>query len=467
MRIQFIGADRQVTGSRHLLRTDGATLLVDCGLYQERPFLDRNWDPFPTRPAEIDHVLLTHAHLDHCGYIPRLVKDGFSGTIRATAPTIDLTRIVLLDSAHIQEEDAAFKKKRHAREGRTGPHPEVPLYTVDDARDSFRRFEAVSYLEPVRPAKGVTVRFHDAGHILGSSMLSCELAGRGGERRRLIFSGDIGRWDRPLIHDPSVFEAADYVVMEATYGDRNHDDPGPVDEMLAAVVRETAARGGNVVIPVFALERAQELLFYLGGLVRAGRIPRLPVYLDSPMAVEVTRVFARYPSALDPEAAALVAASRPPFDFPGLQLLTTIEESKSVNRSPKPCIILAGSGMCTGGRIKHHLVLNIARPESTILFVGYQARATLGRQILEARPEVRINGQAFTVRARIAQIRGFSGHAGRSDLLRWLNAFRVPPRRLFLVHADEDVALGLAEALGRERKWEITVPRYLEEFELD
>ena len=467
MRIQFIGADRQVTGSRHLLKTDGATLLVDCGLYQERTFLDRNWDPFPVPPTGIDHVLLTHAHLDHCGYIPRLVKDGFSGSIRTTAPTIDLARIVLLDAAHIQEEDAAFKKKRHAREGRTGPHPEVPLYTVDDAQNAFPRFEAVSYLEPFRPAKGVTVRFHDAGHILGSSMLSCEARGRGGERRRIVFSGDIGQWDRPLIHDPSVFEAADYVVMEATYGDREHADPSPVDEMLAAVVRETAARGGNVVIPVFALERAQELLFYLGGLVRARRIPRLPVYLDSPMAIEVTRVFARYPSSLDPEAAALVGGGRAPFDFPGLRFPTTIEESKAINRSPGPCIILAGSGMCTGGRIKHHLALNISHPESTILFVGYQARATLGRQILEGRPEVRINGQAFAVRACVAQIHGFSGHAGRSGLLRWLNAFRVPPRRLFLVHADEDVALGLAEALSRERKWEIAVPRYLEEFELD
>ena len=467
MRIQFIGADRQVTGSRHLLRTDGATLLVDCGLYQERTFLDRNWDPFPVPPAEIDHVLLTHAHLDHCGYIPRLLKDGFAGSVRATAPTIDLARIVLLDAAHIQEEDAAFKKKRHTREGRTGPHPEIPLFTVDDARNSFPRFEAVSYLEPFRPAKGVTVRFYDAGHILGSSMLSCEARGKGGERRRIVFSGDIGQWDRPLIHDPSVFEAADYVVMEATYGDRNHDDPGPVDEILAAVVRETAARGGNVVIPVFALERAQELLFYLGGLVRSGRIPRLPVYLDSPMAVEVTRVFARYPSVLDPAAAALVGGNRQPFDFPGLRFLATIEESKAVNRNPGPGIILAGSGMCTGGRIKHHLALNISRPESTILFVGYQARATLGRQILEGRPEVRINGLPFAVRARIAQIHGFSGHAGRSDLLRWLNAFRILPRRLFLVHADEDAALGLAEALGRERKWEIAVPRYLEEFELE
>jgi metallo-beta-lactamase family protein len=467
MKIQFLGADRQVTGSRHLLRTKGSTLLVDCGLFQERPYLDRNWDPFPFPPKDIDSILLTHAHLDHCGAIPRLVKEGFRGAVLATAPTIDLARIVLLDSAHIMEEDAAFKKKRHAKEGRSGPHPEVPLYTVDDARRSFELFEPVSYLEPVTLEDGTTVRFHDAGHILGSSMLSLETAGPAGSRRKLVFSGDVGQWNRPLIHDPSVFAAADYVVMESTYGDRNHEDPRPIDDLLAAVIGETAARGGNLVIPVFALERAQELLYYIGELVRAGRVPRLPVYLDSPMAVEVTGVFARYPGDLDPEAAKLVADGARPFDFPGLRLVTKTEESKAINRIPGPCIILAGSGMCTGGRIKHHLAANISRPECTVLFVGYQARDTLGRQILEGgRAEVRINGQLLAVRARIARIHGFSGHAGRDDLLRWLGAFKVPPRRLFLVHGDEEVALGLAAFLGREKSWEITVPRYLEEFDL-
>ncbi len=467
MNIRFLGADRQVTGSHHLLRTDGSTLLVDCGLFQERPFLDRNWTPFPVPPRDIDYILLTHAHLDHCGTIPRLVKEGFRGTVFATAPTIDLARIVILDSAQIMEEDAAFKKKRHAKEGRVAPHPEIPLYTVEDARRSFELFEPVSYLEPFALEDGTSVRFCDAGHILGSSMISLETAGPEASRRKLVFSGDIGQWNRPLIHDPSVFEAADYVIMESTYGDHNHDDPQPVDELLAAVIAETAARGGNVIVPVFALERAQELMFYIGRLIRSGRIPRLPVYLDSPMAVEVTAVFARYPQDLDPEAAGLVADGARPFDFPGLRLVTKIEESKAINRVPGPCVILAGSGMCTGGRIKHHLAANISRPECTVLFVGYQARDTLGREILENAPtEIRINGRQLPVRARIARINGFSGHAGRDGLLRWLNAFKFAPRRLFLVHGEEDVALGLAEFLGREKSWEITVPRYLEEFEL-
>jgi len=467
MNIQFLGADRQVTGSRHLLRTDRATVLVDCGLFQERPYLARNWDPFPVPPREIDYVLLTHAHLDHCGAIPRLVKEGFRGPVLATAPTIDLAKIVILDSAHIMEEDAAFKKKRHAKEGRVGPHPEVPLYSVEDAKRAFDQFEPVTYLAPLALEDGATVRFHDAGHILGSSMISVETGGPADGRRKLVFSGDVGRWDRPLIHDPSVFEAADYVVLESTYGDRNHEDPQPIDALLADVISSTAARGGNVVIPVFALERAQELLFYLGGLVRAGRIPRLPVYLDSPMAVEVTGVFARYPEDLDPEAVKLVAAGAPPFDFPGLRLVTKIEESKAINRASGPAIILAGSGMCTGGRIKHHLAANISRPECTILFVGYQARDTLGRQILEeSRPAVRINGQLYQVRARVARINGFSGHAGRDDLLRWVDAFRRPPRRLFLVHGDEEVALGLAAFLAKDKGWPITVPRYLETFDL-
>ena len=468
MNIRFLGADRQVTGSRHLLRTGRATVLVDCGLFQERPYLARNWEAFPVPPREIDYVLLTHAHLDHCGAIPRLVKEGFRGAVLATAPTLDLARIVILDSAHIMEEDAAFKKRRHAEEGRVGPHPEVPLYTVEDARRSFARFKPVSYLDPLVLEDGATVRFHDAGHILGSSMISVETSGPTGGCRKLVFSGDVGQWNRPLIHDPSVFDAADYVIMESTYGDRNHEAPRPVDDLLAGVISETAARGGNVVVPVFALERAQELLYYIGGLVRAGRIPRLPVYLDSPMAVEVTGVFARYPQDLDPEAAQLVAGGGPPFDFPGLRLVTKIEESKAINLTPGPCIILAGSGMCTGGRIKHHLAANLSRPECTVLFVGYQARDTLGRQILdEGRTAVRIHGQILPVRARIARINGFSGHAGRDDLLRWLDAFRQAPRRLFLVHGDEDAALGLAEFLGREKSWPITVPRYLETFDLD
>jgi metallo-beta-lactamase family protein len=465
VRIRFLGADRQVTGSKHLLESGPVKALVDCGLYQERPYLDRNWDSFPVSPGTIDVIFLTHAHLDHCGYIPKLVKDGFAGRILATPATAELAEIVLLDAANIQEEDAAFKKKRHAREGRRGPHPEIPLYTVDDVALAMTHFTPVSYDDPVEVDAGVVVRFREAGHILGSAMVAVDTR-NGGPPRRLIFSGDIGPWEKPIIHEPALFEAADYVVMESTYANRNHEDAGRIEERLAGIINQTAARGGNVVVPVFALERAQELLFYLGRLVRSGMIPRLPVFLDSPMAAEVTAIFARYPSLLDPEAEELVRSGVQPFDFPGLRLVRSIEESKAINALKTPCIILAGSGMCTAGRVKHHLTRNISRPESTVLFVGYQANHTLGRQILDRRPSVRIFGQAYEVRAEVERIQAFSGHAGQSDLLRWLRAFKTPPRRLFLVHGEEEVSLDLARFLEGDG-WSVSVPVYDEAFELD
>jgi metallo-beta-lactamase family protein len=459
MEIRFLGADRQVTGSCYALEASGRRFLVDCGLYQERSFLDRNWEPFPIPPDSIDDLLLTHAHLDHCGLIPRLVTQGFSGRILATPATIDLAKIVLLDSANIQEEDAAYKRKRHAREGRPGPHPEIPLYTVQDAERSFPFFEPVAYGRPVKPAKGFTAVFHDAGHILGAAMLDLRVQEKSGDPRRIVFSGDMGPWDKPLVRDPSVFDKADIVVMESTYGDRDHDDPGRIDDLLAETIVSTAARGGNVVIPVFAMERAQEVLYYLARLVRENRIPRLPVFLDSPMAIEVVQVFKRYPALLDEEAKELIRAGRPLLEFPGLRLTKSTQESKAINRLEAPCVILAGSGMATAGRIKHHLLGNIGRAASTVLFVGYQAPGTLGRQILDGAAEVRILGQILKVRARIAKINGFSGHAGRRDLRRWLASFREKPERLFLCHGEESTSLAFAAELEAEG-WPVTVPRF-------
>ena len=465
MRLQFLGAARQVTGSKYYLESEDRRLLVDCGLHQERAFLHRNWEPFPVAPEEIDTLLLTHAHLDHCGYIPRLVADGFKGRVLATAPTTELARIILLDSAHIQEEDAAFKKKRHAREGRQGPHPEVPLYTIDDAEQAILSFEPIAYEKRIALGRRTSVTFRDAGHILGSSMLEIE-SGGGTSVRRLVFSGDIGRWDSPLVRDPSVFVRADYVVMESTYGDRNHDDPEPIESLLARIITETAGRGGKVLVPVFAMERAQELLYFIGKLVRAKRIPPLSVFLDSPMAVEITRVFGRYPSYLDEEAKTIIRSGRSLFEFPGLRLTPTMADSKTINQLDGPAIVLAGSGMATGGRIKHHLKLNLGRPEATVLFVGYQAQGTLGRMILDGAEEVRIFGEMHPVRAHVVRIAGFSAHAGKRELRRWLNAFQVRPRKLFICHGDEDVSLGFADEL-RADGWRTAVPHYREEFELD
>ena len=466
MKLAFLGAARQVTGSCYFVEAGGLRILIDCGLYQERSYLDRNWDPFPVEPRDLDVLLLTHAHLDHSGLIPRLVRDGFSGTILTTAATADILSIALMDAAEIQEEDAAYKRRRHEKEGRTVGHPVVPLYTTQDVQAAMPLVEEVEYESPLDLGRSVTARFLDAGHILGSAMI--EIAVReNGAARTVVFSGDIGQWDMPFVRDPTVFDRADYVVMESTYGDREHEDPGRVDDLLGAIIRETAAAGGNLVIPTFAIERAQDLMFHMSRLVYDRKIPPLPVYLDSPMGREVTRAFERHDEFYDEEARRLLAAGRNPFKFPGLTIVRTTEESKAINEARGPAVIMAGSGMVTGGRIKHHIAQNIGRPEATILFVGYQARDTLGRLILEGAPEVRILGRTVPVRARVAKINGFSAHADRKGLDRWLDGLQSPPRRLFVTHGDSDVSLKTGERIRRERGWTVEVPEYLEVWDLD
>jgi metallo-beta-lactamase family protein len=466
MKLAFFGAARQVTGSCYYVETNGLRILIDCGLYQERPYLERNWSPLPVPPEDIDFILLTHAHLDHSGLIPTVVRDGFAGTILTTAATADLLTIALMDAAKIQEEDAAYKKKRHQKEGRSGLPTEVPLYTTEDVQMTMPLVEEAAYDEARDLGRGVSVRFRDAGHILGSAMIELSV-GVKENVRTIVFSGDIGQWGSPFVRDPSLFERADYIVMESTYGDRDHEDPGRVDDLLGGIIRDTAGAGGNVVIPTFAIERAQDLMFHLSRLVRAKAIPALPVYLDSPMAREVTQAFERHVEFLDEEARKLFASEEHPFRFPGLVIVRTPEESRAINTARGPAVIMAGSGMCTGGRIKHHLAHNITRPESTILFVGYQARETLGRQILEKAAQIRLLGQTVPVRARVAKINGFSAHADRKALGRWLDGFKTPPRRLFVTHGDEDVARTTAERIRQERGWTVEVPEYLEIWDLD
>jgi len=466
MKLAFLGAARQVTGSCYHLEAGGLKLLVECGLYQERPFLDRNWNDFPIPPEDIDICLLTHVHLDHSGLLPRLVDSGFSGTILTTAPTADLLSIALMDSAEIQEEDAAYKRKRHQKEGRTGPHPEIPLYTTESVQATMPLVEEVGYEKDVALNGRVTARFRDAGHILGSAMIEIKVR-ENGRDRRFVFSGDIGQWGMPFVEDPSIFEGADYVVMESTYGDRDHEDPKDVASLLADVIRETAAAGGNVIIPTFAIERAQDLMFHLSRLAWEKAIPPVPVFLDSPMAREVTRAFERHLDVLDDEAKALFREGRNPFAFPGLKIVQTPDESKAINELDGPAVIMAGSGMVTGGRVKHHLLRNIARPESTVLFVGYQARGTPGRQIIEKSPEIRLLGKTIPVKARIAKINGFSAHADRTALGRWLDGFAAPPRRLFVTHGDDEVIRNFAERVRKERGWTVEAPEYKEIWDLD
>jgi metallo-beta-lactamase family protein len=459
IKLTFMGATRGVTGSRYLVEANNVKLLVDCGLYQERKFLRRNWEPFRVPPPELDAVLLTHAHLDHCGLLPKLVKEGFRGRIICTPATADITRIILLDSAKIQEEDAAYKKKRHIREGRRGPYPEEPLYTIDDAEATLPLFDTVDYNEPVSIGEGIVATFHDAGHVLGSSMIKVVIS-QGEEKRSIVFSGDIGRWDRPMLEDPSFFRRTDYIVMESTYGDREHEGTDEIDDDLAEVVNTAFNVGGKIIVPSFALQRAQEIMYYLNILKIEKRIPDLKVYLDSPMAIRITEVFKRYHELFDKEMKLLLKNRQSPFDFSGLEMVETSEESKKLNGIRETVMIIAGSGMCTGGRIKHHLVNNISRPENTILFIGYQAEGTLGRRIVDGARSVRIYGAQRAVRARIAQILGFSAHADRDDLLKWLSKLSAEPKQIFITHGEKTAAEKFSVFLKEKTGYETTVPAY-------
>jgi metallo-beta-lactamase family protein len=440
--------------------------MIDCGMVQERAFLSRNWESCPVDPLKLDALLLTHIHIDHCGLIPKLVAEGFRSPVICTHPTVDLADVVLHDSARIQMEDAEYKRRRHRKEGRTARHPEVPLYTEEDVERTLPLLRGVAYREPVRINEVFTAVFHDAGHILGSAMIEL-LVSEGGGTRRVIFSGDIGQWDKPLMRDPSVFDQADYVVMESTYGDRDHEDHGHIEDQLASVINSTTSRGGSVVVPVFAVERAQEMMYHISRLVHAKRIPHIQIFLDSPMAVDVTEIFRKHLDYFDEQTGQMIADNQPPLRFPGLKLVRDVEQSKAINSVQMPSVIMATSGMCTAGRIKHHLKHRISHPENTVLFVGYQGRETLGRQILEGKREVRILGRMHQVRARIEQIHGFSGHADRRALLRWLGALQQPPRQVFLTHGEEDVSLAFAETIAQQMNWPVHVPEYGETVTLD
>ncbi|MFC2020418.1 MBL fold metallo-hydrolase RNA specificity domain-containing protein [Chloroflexota bacterium] len=465
IKLSFLGAARNVTGSRYLLETDNAKILVDCGLYQERDFRYRNWDPFPISPHTLDAVLLTHAHLDHCGLLPKLVREGFQGKIYCTAATGEIAQIILLDSAKLQQEDAEFKGKRHKREGRRGAHPEIPLYTVDDATATSPLFSPVKYEEVVPIAKGLEATFCDAGHVFGSSMIRVTV-NQNGEKRTILFSGDIGRQDKPIINDPTFFNEADYVLIESTYGDRLHEDTEDISNRLAEIINSTRRTGGNIVIPSFALERAQEILWYLNELLLADRIPHLMVFVDSPMAMNITEVFKHHPELFDKDMTMLASRNKSPFNFPGLTMVHTVDESKAINHIAGTTIIIAGSGMCTGGRVKHHLISNIFRKESTILFVGYQAVGTLGRHIVEGAKEVRILGQNYPVRAKIAQIHGFSAHADRNELFDWISRLKKAPRRVFITHGEARAAQSFGGFLREKTGWEVSIPEYGEEVSL-
>ena len=466
IRLRFLGAAQNVTGSKYLLDVDDTRILVDCGLYQEREFRARNWDAFPVPPNTIDAVLLTHAHIDHCGLLPRLVREGFAGRIYCTSATAEIAEIMLLDSAKLQEEDAEFKKKRHQREGRRGPFPEVPLYTIGDAESVFPLFAETPYDSTIKIDNGIEVSFHEAGHVLGSSMIRVVVS-QGNERRVIIFSGDVGSRNKPILRDRATFEEANYIIVESTYGDRLHEKPGDIGDGLAEVISSAYKLGGNIVVPSFALERSQEILYYLNELRYESRIPQLTVFVDSPMTNSITEVFKSHPELYDREMVKMISQHKSPFEFPGLKMVRTVEESKEINNLKGTNMIIAGSGMCTGGRIKHHLAANISRRESTILFVGYQAVGTLGRHLVDGAKKVRIFGQEHHVQARVTQIQGFSAHADRDGLLRWLSGFKKAPRHLFITHGESQVASYFGDFVKGKTGWEISVPEYLDEVTLE
>ena len=446
MKLHFYGADRCVTGSCHCLEINGKKILVDCGLQQGRDELDNRYLAFA--PGNIDILLVTHAHIDHTGRIPLLVKNGFHGRILTTRLTADLMKIMLLDSAHIQESDAEYENRKGERAGRE--HVD-PLYTEQDALDVFKYVTTCEYKEKVDLCEGVSAVFTDAGHLLGSASITLELE-ENGVHKTIVFSGDIGNVDQPIIRDPQLLKKADYVVMESTYGDRTHTEVGSYTDELAEIIDETLGKGGNVVIPSFAVGRTQELLYFIREIKDQKLVkstPNFPVYIDSPLAKAATTVFCGdLHGYLDEQALELVKDGTHMFTFPNLNLVESSEESKMLNMDSTPKVIISASGMCDAGRIRHHLKHNLWRANSAVVFVGFQSPGTLGRRLLDGVEKVKLFGEEIAVKAKIVNFQGLSSHADHDHLVQWIKAFDPKPTHVFVVHGDEDVAPVFAEELN-------------------
>lgn len=463
MKISFHGADRGVTGSCHMIECAGRRLLVDCGLYQGgRELNEENAEAFGFDAKSIDFLLLTHAHLDHCGRIPLLTKRGFRGEVITTAATRELSRLVMLDAAHLQEEEAKMQTRHKRRKGHEGPEVE-PLYSVLDALNSTEHFgRTVAYNEPLELAPGIVVTFIEAGHILGSACVHLDLQ-EGDKRRSVLFSGDLGNAQRPFLRSPASPPRADVVVMETTYGDRLHKPLDASVEEFYVAIHDAFKRGGNVIVPTFALERAQEILFYLQQGTEQGRLPRsMQVFIDSPMAISATQIFEHHPECYQPDVAELFREGRDPFRPPNSHITRETSESIAINLIKGGAVILAGSGMCTGGRVRHHLQHNLWRRESSVVFVGFAAHGTLARRIIDGAQHVRIFGEDIPVKASIHTINGFSAHADQSELLHW-HSQTGNPQKTYLVHGDEDVMRSFGALL---KNTHVELPALGESFDL-
>ena len=468
MKLAFWGAARTVTGSMHLLEVNDAKILLDCGLYQGKRKLsyERNLN-FPFDPKDINVLVLSHAHIDHSGNIPNLVRQGFQGNIYATHATRDLCAAMLEDSARIQEQDIEYLNKKRRRKGEP---PLRPLYTVPDALASLPYFVSVPYWRPMPIAPGVTLTFHDAGHILGSAIVVLDIEERGKQPVRLVFSGDLGRRGLAILRDPEFIDRADYLIMESTYGSRYHETFEDATEKLREISIRAFRQRGRILVPAFAVGRTQELVYRLNRLRKGHDIPEFPIYVDSPLAVNVTEVFRLHPECYDKEIRDFMAANdhRSPFGFHLLRYVRSVDESKALNFAPDPIMVIAASGMCEGGRILHHLKQRISDPNTIILFVGYQAENTLGRRILDGVSPVRIFGELHEVRAQVERIEGYSAHADRAELLDWANHFdRNQLKRVFLVHGEEEGYTALKSGLEQMGFRDVVVPDRGDAFELE
>jgi len=459
--LTFLGATGTVTGSKYLLEAGGERLLIDCGLFQgEKELRLRNWNPLPVAASSIQWLVLTHAHLDHTGYIPRLVKDGFRGQIYASPATVDLSKLVLPDSGHLQEEDAAYANQK----GFSKHDPALPLYTYAEAVKSLESFRAIDESKPLELSPHFTLRCFSAGHILGARMIEATVR-ENGSVKKIVFSGDLGRFPQLILREPVVPEDGfDYMLLESTYGDRLHprDDVGA---RLASIVETTAERGGTVVIPSFAVGRTQELLYLFRELIESRKLHSLPIHVDSPMAIDVTDLYLRHPEDHDLRTEALEAQGIKPFSPPDLHFDKSVEESKALNETRYPMVIISASGMATGGRVVHHLQRCLPDHRNTILFVGFQAAGTRGRLIQTGQP-VKMYGQYVDLRARIETLENLSGHADYGEILGWLRRFRSSPRKTFLVHGEPKAAEALRQTVARELQWDVSVASYLQEVQL-
>ena len=456
MRINFHGAAHTVTGSQHLLEINGHRLLLDCGLYQGRreETYSRNLN-FAYDPQTVDAVILSHAHIDHCGNLPNLVKNRYEGPIYATRATVDLATIMMADSGRIQESDAEFvNKKRLAR----GEEPIEPLYREADAERAAQLFNPLDYEQPFVPVPGVVARFIEAGHILGAAAVSLEIE-ENGRKIRFWFSGDIGRYKLPLLRDPVLPDAVDYMIMECTYGDKSHNDPQMAFDEFREIVSRTLKRGGKVIIPAFAVGRTQELVYHLNMMMFTRDVPPAPVFVDSPLAVNASQIFKKHPECFDDETRWFVQqASHPALDFKLLTYVQSVEESKALNSRKDPMVIISASGMAETGRILHHLRNNIENPKNTVCIVSWQAPHTLGRRLADREKEIKIFGEPYTVKAEIATIGGLSGHAGQDLLTKYASNVKNTVKKVFLVHGEEKPATALTEKLKGQNMHEVYYP---------